>query len=203
MSATRSETSFAQSKGHAGRLTKFWIGIAIIVAIAIALAWLGAGSLRGQTFASGLGFRTIAPGTGPMITANDGVLIDYEGRLPDGTVFDSNAGRGPQPLIAGQTIPGFAEALTHMQKGGSYRVHIPAKLAYGATPPQGSSIPPNADLDFDVHVVQVVPNAALMTGAGGAGDQSQAGAEGAPQGQEMPQGEAPPQGQELPQEQQQ
>ena len=67
-------------------------------------------------------------------------------------------------MIAGQVIPGFAEALTKMQKGGKYKIHIPGKLAYGANPPPGSPFGPNADLDFDVHIVQIVPNAALMTG---------------------------------------
>jgi FKBP-type peptidyl-prolyl cis-trans isomerase FkpA len=73
---------------------------------------------------------------------------------------------GPQPMIAGQVIPGFAEALTKMQKGGKYKIHIPGKLAYGETPPPGSPFGPNADLDFDVHIVQIVPNAALMSGGG-------------------------------------
>ena len=82
-------------------------------------------------------------------------------------MFDSSAGRGPTPMLAGQVIPGFAEALTRMQKGGKYKIRIPSDLAYGANPQPGSPIPPNADLDFDVHVVQVVPNAAAMMGGGG------------------------------------
>ena len=98
----------------------------------------------------------------PTLEAVDGVLIEYEGRLLNGTVFDSSEGRGPTPMIAGQVIPGFAEALTKMQKGGRYRIHIPAKLGYGASPPAGSPIPADSDLEFDVHVVQIVPNAALM-----------------------------------------
>ena len=77
-------------------------------------------------------------------------------------MFESTEGRGPVPLIAGQTVPGFTEALTRMQKGGRYRIHIPSDLAYGANPPEGAPIPPNADLEFDIHVVQIVPNAAAM-----------------------------------------
>jgi len=53
-----------------------------------------------------------------------------------------------------------------MQKGGRYKVFIPSKLAYGSTQQPGSPIPPNSDLEFDVQVVQVVPGAALMQGAG-------------------------------------
>src|SRR5687768_5829567 len=141
---------------------KLWLALLLLIAAGVALAWFGAGSLRGETTASGLQFRTIEAGKGDPIKAVDGVLIEYEGRLEDGTVFDTSEGRGPTPMIAGQVIPGFAEALTKMQKGGRYRIKIPSELGYGATPQPGSPIPPNADLEFDVHVVQVVPNAALM-----------------------------------------
>jgi FKBP-type peptidyl-prolyl cis-trans isomerase FkpA len=141
---------------------KLWLAILLLIAAGVGLAWLGAGSLRGETTASGLQFRTIEAGSGPQIKAVDGVLIEYEGRLEDGTVFDTSEGRGPAPMIAGQVIPGFAEALTKMQKGGRYRIKIPSELGYGASPQPGSPIPPNANLEFDVHVVQVVPNAALM-----------------------------------------
>ena len=158
----------AQSSSRAG-VGKLWLGLLVLVAAGLALAWIGAGSLRGETTPSGLKFRTVEAGSGPQIKAIDGVLIDYEGRLLDGTVFDSSAGRGPTPMIAGQVIPGFAEALTKMQKGGRYKIRIPAKLGYGDSQPPGSAIPPNSDLDFDVHVVQVVPNAALMQGAQQAG----------------------------------
>jgi FKBP-type peptidyl-prolyl cis-trans isomerase FkpA len=133
----------------------------VLIASGLVLAWYGAGQLRGETTSSGLKFRTVEAGEGPLIKPVDGVMIEYEGRLLDGTVFDSSEGRGPAPMIAGQVIPGFAEALQKMQKGGRYSIRIPSALAYGPTPPPGP-IPPNADLEFDVHVVQVVPDAALM-----------------------------------------
>lgn len=145
-----------------GSLLKLWIGILLLIAAALALAFAGAGAMRGETTASGLQFRTIEAGSGPFVKPVDGVLINYEGRLADGTVFDSNEGRGATPMIAGQVIPGFAEALTKMQKGGRYRIKIPGALGYGANPPPGGPIPPNATLEFDVEVVQVVPDAALM-----------------------------------------
>jgi len=158
-------STLADSKSRTGGVGKLWLGIVALIAAGIALAWLGAGSLRGETTPTGLQFRTVEAGSGPRIKAEDGVLIEYEGRLEDGTVFDTSEGRGPTPMIAGQVIPGFAEALTMMQKGGRYRVHIPAELGYGANPQPGSPIPPNAPLEFDVHVVQIVPNAAAMQGA--------------------------------------
>ena len=151
-----------------GALAKLWIGILLLIGAALLLAWTGAGAMRGETTASGVSIRTVKAGEGPTIKAVDGVLIEYVGRLEDGTEFDSSRGQ-PVPMIAGQVIPGFAEALQKMQKGGSYKIHIPAELAYGASPPEGSPIPPNAPLEFDVKIVQVVPNAALMMPPQGAG----------------------------------
>jgi len=49
-----------------------------------------------------------------------------------------------------------------MQEGGRYKIVIPGRLAYGANPPPQSGLKPNADLYFDVHVVQVVRNAAIL-----------------------------------------
>ena len=151
-----------------GSLAKLWLAILLLVAAAIGLAWIGAGSMRGETTSSGLQFRVVEEGTGEPIQAIDGVMIDYTGRLTDGTEFESTAERGPVPVIAGQMIPGFSEALMKMREGGSYKVRIPAALAYGSSPPQGSPIPPNADLEFDVSVRKVVRGAALMTAPGGA-----------------------------------
>jgi FKBP-type peptidyl-prolyl cis-trans isomerase FkpA len=161
------------------RAGKLWLAMLALVAAGVALAWIGAGAMRGETTASGIQFRTVEKGSGAFIKPVDGVMIEYEGRLEDGTVFDTSEGRGPTPMIAGQVIPGFAEALTMMQKGGRYRFKIPSELGYGASPQPGSPIPPNADLEFDVEVLQVVPNAALM----------QAMQQGAPQG--MPEGAVP------------
>ena len=160
-------------------------GFVLVILAGVLLAWFGAGPLRGETTPSGLTFRTVQKGEGPLITANDGVMVEYQGSLPDGTVFDTTAGKGAVPMLAGQVIPGFSEALQKMQKGGRYKFRIPAKLAYGATPPPGGPIPPNSDLDFTVHVVQVVPNAAQMMQM----QQQMQGAAGGPEGAVPPPGE--------------
>ena len=176
----------AKRPEHRGRAGGIWIALIVLVAAGIGLAWLGAGPLRGETTDSGLRIRTVEKGEGPYVQSVDGVLVEYEGRLGDGTVFDDSARHGgPQPMIAGQVIPGFAEALGKMQKGGKYKIHIPGKLAYGDSPPAGSPFGKNEDLDFDVHIVQIVPNAALMT-QGGEGP-------GGAQGEQAPRPEQAPQ----------
>ena len=156
-----SVSTLAHPPKHGAALAKFWLAIAFVIAVGVGLAWFGTASMRGETTESGLVFRTIEPGTGPVITAADAVLIEYEGRLADGTVFDSSAAHGgPQAVAPGQTIPGFAEALTKMQRGGRYRVQIPSELAYDDAEQPG--IPANSDLEFDVQVVDIAPNAAAM-----------------------------------------
>ena len=151
----------AHRPANKGRAAKLWLSFILIIAVGVGIAWLGVQTVRQSV----VQVETVQAGKGPNIQAQDGVLIEYEGRLDNGTVFDSTAGKGPAPLLVSQVIPGFTQGLLKMQEGGRYKLRIPSKLAYGATPPQGAPIPPNADLQFDIHVVKVVPNAALMQGA--------------------------------------
>ena len=143
-----------------GSLTKLWLAIGLLAAIAFAIAWMGAGQFKTVKV------DTVAAGSGAPITELDGVIIEYTGRTENGTVFDTTDGRGPAAFLVAQVVPGFREALTHMQQGGRYKILIPGRLAYGPNPPPGSPLGPNEDLSFDVHVIQVVPNAALQAGAG-------------------------------------
>lgn len=103
-----------------------------------------------ETTASGLKFQTVSPGGGASPTVNDTVAVAYRGTLTDGTMFDSN---NQAAFPVGGVVPGFGEALTKMQKRGSYRICIPAALAYGANNPPGSPIPPNAVLRFEVDLL--------------------------------------------------
>jgi FKBP-type peptidyl-prolyl cis-trans isomerase len=119
------------------------------------------------TTASGVQIQTVTAGSGARIGADDGVIIEYKGRLVDGTVFDSTEGKGPAPMLVGQVVPGFSEALQLMQQGGSYRIWLPPALGYGAAGTPGGPIPPNAVLDFDVKILQVVPDAALQAAPAG------------------------------------
>jgi len=100
-----------------------------------------------EVTASGLRIRTLKPGTGPTPGPDDAVRIDYVGRLASGKVFDQAKGAG---MMVSGTVPGFAEALQHMKLGGTYRVWIPPRLAYGAEGAGGGVIPPNATLDFTI-----------------------------------------------------
>lgn len=94
--------------------------------------------------------ETLTAGSGRNPADGDIVLINYEGRLPDGTLFDSN--RGVALTVSGM-IPGFLEGLKQMQPGGRYRLTVPAGLAYGER--GAGPIPPNSDLRFDVDLIAV------------------------------------------------
>ena len=112
-----------------------------------------------QTTASGLQYEVLTPGNGPTPAAGDRVRVHYEGRLLDGTVFDSSIERGePVEFSVGEIIPGWQEGLQLMQQGAKYRLWIPSNLGYGE---QGAGpIPPNAALQFDVELLEVLPASA-------------------------------------------
>lgn len=99
-------------------------------------------------------------GTGPSPSRIDTVRVNYEGRLPDGTVFDSTGQRGrPATFSLDEVIPCWAEALQRMRVGGRMRIVCPAELAYGTDGRPG--VPPNSPLIFDVHLLAIgeVPSA--------------------------------------------
>jgi FKBP-type peptidyl-prolyl cis-trans isomerase len=109
-----------------------------------------------QTTASGLQYIVLEPGEGDNPVAADSVEVHYEGRLVDGTVFDSSFERG-QTVTFGltQVIPGWTEGLQLMKPGAKYKFIIPPELGYGEGG-AGQTIGPNATLLFDVELIAVV-----------------------------------------------
>jgi FKBP-type peptidyl-prolyl cis-trans isomerase FklB len=108
------------------------------------------------TTASGLQYVVIKQGTGPKPAATDKVKCDYEGRLIDGTVFDSSIKQGkPIEFAVNGVIPGWTEALQLMNTGSKYRLFIPSSLAYGDQQ-MGPDIKPGSTLIFDVDLIEIV-----------------------------------------------
>lgn len=160
-----------------GSISKFWAGIAVVALAGAGLAWWGTGSIRGEYASneqylsdnaeqdgvtvtkSGLQIQTIRGGEGTPPTDNDVAMISITGTLRDGTVFQEPAS-GPFPVSGG--IPGFTEALKLMQKGGKYKIWIPAELGYGPNdipdPKTGEvGIPGGSVLIFDVELQDFLP----------------------------------------------
>ena len=84
--------------------------------------------------------------------ANSTVTVAYEGRLADGTVFDQSQ-RATFSLA--RVIPGFREGIVGMRVGETKTFSVPPEEAYGSDPPEGSGIPPNATLTFDVRLLAI------------------------------------------------
>lgn len=109
-----------------------------------------------HTTKSGLQYEILKEGNGRKPTAKDTVNCHYEGRLIDGTVFDSSYKRNaPATFGLSQVIAGWTEGLQLMSEGAKFRFFIPYHLGYGANG-AGDSIPPYSALIFDVELLKVV-----------------------------------------------
>ena len=109
------------------------------------------------TTPSGLQYQVLRPGTGARPTATSKVRVNYEGKLLDGTVFDSSYQRGePAEFGLNQVIAGWTEGVALMPVGSKYRFWIPSSLAYGASGTQGGPIGPDATLSFDVELMGIL-----------------------------------------------
>lgn len=108
-----------------------------------------------MTTPSGLQYQVLKQGNGKTPKDSDTVVMSYEGKLTNGTVFDASAKHGgPQPFQVNGVIPGWTEALKLMKEGSKWRVFIPTNLAYNDRPP-GPPIKPFDVLIFDMELVQV------------------------------------------------
>ena len=104
---------------------------------------------------SGLQYKVLKQGDGAIAKANDKVKVLYEGRLTDGTVFDSTEKHGGEPatFAPNQVIKGWTEALCMMPVGSKWQLYIPQELAYGSR--ATGQIPAYSTLVFDVEVLSI------------------------------------------------
>ena len=109
------------------------------------------------TTASGLQYQVIRPGSGERPVETSRVRVNYEGKLLDGTVFDSSYQRGePVDFGLNQVIKGWTEGVSLMPVGAKYRFWIPSELAYGSSGTPGGPIGPDATLTFDVELLGIL-----------------------------------------------
>jgi len=108
-----------------------------------------------QRLPSGMVIQTLTPGNGPSPTASSKVKVHYEGRLTNGTVFDSSIKRGqPAEFPLSDVIPCWTEGLQKMKVGEKAKLVCPSNLAYGdqGRPP---TIPGGSTLIFEVQLLEV------------------------------------------------
>lgn len=122
---------------------------ALLVAFGAACGGAGA-----QDVAPALGIEDLAPGAGRAAAPGDRVTVHYDGRLLDGTPFDSSRDRGQTfsfVLGRGQTIRGWEEGIQGMKVGGLRRLTVPPEYGYGGR--DLGIIPPYSTLVFDVELL--------------------------------------------------
>lgn len=108
-----------------------------------------------KTTSSGLQYKVIKDGEGPMPKATDTVTVNYRGTLIDGTEFDSSYKRGEAATFPVEgVIAGWTEALQLMKVGSKYQLFIPSNLAYGERG-AGQAIGPNSTLIFEVELLSI------------------------------------------------
>lgn len=106
------------------------------------------------TLPSGLQYKVIKKGTGPKPTASDTVVVNYEGRLIDGKVFDSSYQRGqPASFPVNQVVKGWQDALVMMPVGSEWELYLPPDLAYGDA--DIPNIGPNQVLIFKINLISI------------------------------------------------
>ena len=118
--------------------------------------WMAANAKKPgvKTLPSGVQYKVIKEGAGQMPKDTSVVKVNYEGRLIDGTVFDSSYKNGqPVTLRANQVIKGWTEALVHMPAGSVWEVYIPQELAYGDR--EQGQIKPYSPLGFKIELISV------------------------------------------------
>lgn len=107
--------------------------------------------------ASGLQYKVIKEGNGPVPGPNDTVTVNYVGKLLDGTEFDNSYKRG-QPFttpVNRGIIKGWIEALQMMKVGSKWELYVPPELGYGEFGRPG--IPPNSLLIFEIELITNSP----------------------------------------------
>ncbi len=103
---------------------------------------------------SGLQYKIIQPGNGPLPKRNGRVTVHYAGRFINGTEFDASYTRHePSRFRINRVIPGWTEALRIMPEGSYWEIYVPADLAYGkkGSPP---AVPPNTALIFTIEMIR-------------------------------------------------
>ncbi|TNE45564.1 MAG: FKBP-type peptidyl-prolyl cis-trans isomerase [Sphingomonadales bacterium] len=157
-----------------GSLSRLWVGVGAVALAAAGLAWVGQQGLASTpaafladnagepgviTTKSGLQYKVVKEGEGASPKGSDVALVSYHGTLIDGTVFDESE-QAAMPVDG--VVPGFSEALQLMKRGGEYKLFIPPALAYGDAAPEGSPIPANSVLIFDVKLIDFKSREEIM-----------------------------------------
>lgn len=108
-----------------------------------------------NTTESGLQYKVITEGNGPIPTAESKVSVNYKGTLIDGSEFDATTEGNPASFPVGGVIKGWTEALQLMPVGSKWMLYVHPDLAYGANPRPGGIIEANHLLVFEIELLEI------------------------------------------------
>ena len=131
---------------------RVWVGLALPLVMATPSAHAEA-----VTTPTGLVYESLSEGSGGSPAASDRVKVHYRGTLTSGKQFDSSYDRGePAVFPLNRVIPCWTEGVQRMKVGGKAKLTCPGKLAYGERGAPGAGIGPNATLNFEVELLDIV-----------------------------------------------
>ena len=139
-------------------------------------SWLAENAKRPGVISlpSGLQYKVLK--SGPKNGTHPGLwarcTVSYEGKLVDGTVFDSSA-KHKKPVsvfLPARVVDGWREALLLMRPGDQWQLFVPSKLGYGSRG-AGKAIPPDSTLIFELTLVAVQPADFMLRDVGSTGFQ--------------------------------
>ncbi|MBK1878860.1 FKBP-type peptidyl-prolyl cis-trans isomerase [Pelagicoccus mobilis] len=123
------------------------------------------------SLATGLFYQIKEPGSEVRPTETDTVLVRYEGRFLDNTVFDSTEDKGPITFKLSEVIPAWTQGIPLIGEGGKIKLYVPSRLGYGDDPRPG--IPPASTLIFEVELLKVLSDEEAKAAAAEAAAQMQ------------------------------
>ena len=146
-----------------GSVFKLWLVLILLAVAAGALAWWTTSAFRPVTLASGVRYRVIEEGTGPLMTPADVIALRYKlhvNTLESRVIQDSDESGQAFVTTTAEVFPGFAEGLQHMRAHGRYQLWLPAGTHITGAAPPGAPITANDTLVFEIQVTQIAPGMA-------------------------------------------
>lgn len=177
-----------------GTVLKLWLGILLVLLLALGLAWLGTTKLQFSRTDTGLSYRVIEEGTGDTIGPDDLVQLHFEISRANGEVLNSTVRSGEPVAVTINNFPlsGLRSMFLVMREGGVYEAHATPEEATGEPVPPGTPLTPGEQLRFQFRVIDVAPGMGAMQGMMGPGGAGGPGGPGGPPPGALPPGAMPP-----------